>query len=570
MPQRAPASRRRRDAGARGVSDVQQFDYIIIGAGTAGCLLAARLSEDRDVSVCLVEAGPRDTHPFIQVPALVGAAIGRPQLNWRFMTEPQPHMAGRRIPLPRGRVVGGSGSINGMAYFRGQPLDFEDWAAAGCTGWSWREVLPYFVRSENNPDHAGSPFHGQGGPINVRHIRRPNRLNHAFLDAFASLGEYPACDDLTGARPEGYGLRQGTIRDGRRDSTANAFLRPALKRPNLTLIANAPVARILLEEGKAVGVQMHDSAPAAVPRTLHARREVLLCAGAVQSPQVLMLSGIGDPAELQRHAIPVRHALPGVGTNYHDHLAISVLMETRNTLSYGLSLRTAHRAVWNALQYLLWRDGPLASNLFESTAFIRTGPDKDRPDLQVVFQPARRNRGTFPLPLGHGFAISSVGLYPKSRGRVLLHSADPLAAPRVEANFLADPDDLKPLLFGLRLARRVLAAESFRPYRARELVPGPETHTDESLNDYIRRVAATAHHPVGTCRMGVDADAVVDPELHVHGLAGLRVVDASIFPHVVGGNTNAPVVMVAEKAADLIRGLAPPPPFDLEAHGAAR
>jgi choline dehydrogenase-like flavoprotein len=237
-------------------------------------------------------------------------------------------------------------------------------------------------------------------------------------------------------------------------------------------------------------------------------------------------------------------------------------METRNTLSYGLSFRTAHRALWNLVQYALWRDGPLASNLFESTAFIRTGPDTDRPDLQVVFQPARRNRGTFPLPLGHGFAISSVGLYPKSRGRVHLASADPAAHPRVEANFLGDPADLRPLLFGLRLARRILAAEPFRRYKAHEVVPGPETHTDAGLIDYIRRVAATAHHPVGTCRMGVDADAVVDAQLRVHGMSGLRVVDASIFPHVVGGNTNAPVVMVAEKAADLIRGRAPPLPFD--------
>src|SRR5690606_16908799 len=251
------------------------------------------------------------------------------------------------------------------------------------------------------------------------------------------------------------------------------------------LFTDAPVARILVENGTAAGVELLASAGAGIPRVLRARREVLLCAGAVQSPQVLMLSGIGDPQEIQRHGLPVLHALPGVGANYHDHLAISILMETRNTLSYGLSFRTAHRALWNALQYLLWRDGPLASNLFESTAFIRTGPHTDRPDLQVVFQPARRNRGTCPLPLGHGFAISSVGLYPKSRGRVLLRSAEPLAPPRVEANFLADPEDLKPLLFGLRLARRLFASEAFRPYAAREVVPGPETHTDESLIDYI-------------------------------------------------------------------------------------
>jgi choline dehydrogenase-like flavoprotein len=550
------------------MSRAQEYDYVIIGAGTAGCVLAARLTEDAGTTVCVLEAGGPDRHPVIQVPALVGVAISRPQLNWRFSTEPQPHMHGRRIPLPRGRVVGGSGSINGMAYFRGQPLDYEDWAQAGCTGWSWREVLPYFIRSENNPGYKDSPYHGQGGPITVSHIRRPNRLNRAFLDAFASLGEYPPCDDLNGPRPEGYALRQGTIRNGRRDSTANAFLRPALTRSNLTLFTHAPVARILVERGAAVGVEVHGSGAPEVPRTIHARREVLLCAGAVQSPQVLMLSGIGDPAEIERHGLPVVHPLPGVGTNYHDHLAIPVLMETRNTLSYGLSFRTIHRALWNAVQYALWREGPLASNLFESTAFIRTGPHTDRPDLQVVFQPARRNRGSFPLPLGHGFAISNVGLYPKSRGRVLLHGTDPLAHPRVEANFLSDPDDFKPLLFGLRLARRLFAAESFKPYRAREVAPGPEVQSDDELIDYIRRMAATAHHPVGTCRMGVDESAVVDPELRVRGLARLRVVDASIFPHVVGGNTNAPVVMVAEKAADMIRGIAPPPPAEATHAGA--
>jgi choline dehydrogenase-like flavoprotein len=537
-----------------------EFDYVIVGAGTAGCVLAARLSEDPAVTVCLIEAGPRDTHPFIQVPALVGAAIGTKAINWGFMTEPQPHLDNRRIPLPRGRVVGGSGSINGMAYFRGQPLDFEDWAADGCTGWSWREVLPYFTRSETNQTHVDSPYHGHDGPINVRHIRRPNRLNRDFLAAFESLNEYPACPDLNGAKPEGYGLRQGTIREGRRDSSANAFLRPALSRPNLTLLTEAPVTRLLLENGAATGVEIR-----ALEGTqrLNARREVLLCAGAVQSPQLLMLSGIGAAPELQRHGITVQQHLPGVGGNYHDHLAISILMETDNTLSYGLSLQTAHRALWNGLQYLLWRDGPLASNLFESTAFIRSNVATDRPDLQIVFQPARRNRNTFPLPLGHGFAISSVGLYPKSRGRVHLASADPAAAPRVEANFMAEPEDMQPLLHGLKLARRIFASEPFRQYAAREVAPGPAVTSDAELSAYVRKVAATAHHPVGTCRMGVDDQAVVDPQLRVHGVNRLRVVDASIFPHVVGGNTNAPTVMVAEKAADMIRGRAPPPPFDL-------
>jgi choline dehydrogenase len=536
-----------------------EFDYVIVGAGTAGCVLAARLSEDASVRVCLIEAGPRDTLPFIQVPALVGAAIGTKQINWGFMTEPQPHLDNRPIPLPRGRVVGGSGSINGMAYFRGQPLDFDDWANAGCKGWSWREVLPYFIRSETNQTHVDSPYHGHDGPINVRHIKRPNKLNQDFLAAFAALGEYPACDDLNGPRPEGYGLRQGTIRNGRRDSTANAFLRPALLRSNLKLLTDSPVTRILVENGAATGVEVRTAGGV---QQLRATREVLLAAGAVQSPQILMLSGIGDAAELQTHGIAVKQHLPGVGDNYHDHLAASVLMETANTLSYGLSIQTAHRALWNGIQYALWRDGPLASNLFESTAFIRSSAASDRPDLQIVFQPARRNRNLFPLPLGHGFAISSVGLYPKSRGRVHLASSDPAAAPRVAANFMADTADMRPLLHGLKLARRIFASAPFRRYGAVEVAPGPTVTDDAGLAAYVRRIAATAHHPVGTCRMGVDEQAVVDPELRVRGVAKLRVVDASIFPQVVGGNTNAPVVMVAEKAADMIRGRSPPPPFE--------
>lgn len=537
---------------------VDEFDYVIVGAGTAGCVLAARLTEDRTVRVCLIEAGPRDTHPFIQVPALVGAAIGRKQLNWRFMTEPQPQLDNRRIPVPRGHVVGGSGSINGMAYFRGQPLDFDDWAAAGNTGWGWRDVLPYFLRSEHNESYPDSPHHGHAGPINVRHIRKPNALNQSFLQAFESLGGYFPCEDFTGPRPEGYGLRQGTIRRGRRDSTAVAFLRPALARPNLTLLSDTRVTRLLIDRGTATGVEIRPRlAPAGNLQQLRARRETLLCAGAIQSPQILMLSGVGDADELQRHGIPLQQHLPGVGGNFHDHLAVPVLMETSNTLSYGLSFRTAHRALWNLAQYLAFRDGPLASNLFESTAFIRSSPAADRPDLQLVFQPARRNRNTFPLPLGHGYAISSVGLYPRSRGRIRLASADPQAAPLLDPNLLADPADIQPLLHGLKLARRLLASSSFRRFNAREVAPGPAVSADAELIAYMRRVASTVHHPVGTCRMGIDDASVVDPELKVRGVAGLRVVDASVFPSVVGGNTNAPVVMAAEKAVDMILGRPP-------------
>ncbi|MDR2216362.1 MAG: GMC family oxidoreductase N-terminal domain-containing protein [Nevskiaceae bacterium] len=537
-----------------------EFDYLILGAGTAGCVLAARLSEDPSVRVALVEAGPPDRHPFIHVPALVGAAISRPQLNWRFLTVPQPALDQRSIAVPRGHVVGGSGSINGMVYFRGQPVDYDEWAAEGCEGWSWREVLPYFIRSEDNPDYAGSPWHGQGGPIRVAHIPKPNALNRAFLEAFESVGGYSRCDDFNGPRPEGYGPRQGTIREGRRDSSAQAFLAPALSRPNLTLLTDHRVLRLLVENGRVTGVEVLVDGSR---RSLRARAETALCAGAVQSPQLLMLSGIGDARELSALNIPVVLDQPSVGANYHDHLAVAVLMETANTTSYGISLPTLPRSAMNLLQYAFGRRGPLASNVFESTAFIRSDESKPHPDLQIVFQPARRNRGTFPLPLGHGFAISSVSLYPKSRGRIRLASADPLDAPLIDPNLLGEPEDIAPLLSGLRLSRRLLSQPSFAAYHGHEVSPGPQADDDAALAAHVRRTSSTVHHPGGSCRMGSDAAAVVDPQLRLNGLAGLRIVDGSVMPRVVGGNTNAPIVMIAEKAADLMRGRAPPAPLNI-------
>ena len=537
------------------------FDYLIIGAGTAGCVLAARLSEDPATKVCLIEAGPMDRHPFIHVPALVGAAISRPQLNWRFMTEPQPHLENRRIPVPRGHVVGGSGSINGMVYFRGQPQDFDEWSAAGNPGWSWAEVLPYFLRSEDNPDYRGSRWHGEGGPIQVTHIPKPNALNHSFLEAFASVGGFVPCSDFNGASPEGFGLRQGTIRRGRRDSSAAAYLRPVLGRPNLTVLTHTFVNRLAIEGGRVVGAYVQDMNG---PRQLRAARETVLAAGAIQSPQILMLSGVGEAAHLEKVGVPVVLDQPGVGANYHDHLAAAVLMEMSNTVSYGLSLPTLPRSAWNLLQYVFGRTGPLASNVFESTAFIRSGPDVSRPDLQVVFQPARRNPNTFPLPLGHGFAISCVSLYPRSRGRIRLASSDPRAAPLLDPNLLGDPADVTPLLRGLKLARRLIAQPSLARYNATEVAPGPAAQSDEALVAHIRRTASTVHHPVGTCRMGSDAAAVVDPALRFNGLAGLRVVDGSVMPAVVGGNTNAPIVMIAEKASDLMLGRPAPAPFHIQ------
>ena len=547
-------------AGRMTGRDGDVFDYVIVGAGTAGCVLASRLSEDPSNRVVLIEAGPMDSHPLIHIPATVGAAIAVQRLNWRFMTAPQAHLNGRSIPIPRGHVVGGSGSINGMVYFRGHRTDFDDWAAAGNPGWSYREVLPYFLRSENNDAYRGSPYHGQGGPMNVIFIERPNPMTPAFLAAMDSLG-YKRNDDFNGPESEGYGPRQGTIAKGRRVSTATAYLKPASRRSNLTLLTDTHAARVSIENRRATGVDLLTRGGGS--RHITARKEVIVCGGAVLSPQLLMLSGIGDESALRAAGVEVKHHLPGVGANYHDHLAVGVLMEMTNSESYGISWRATPRNLANILEYALFRTGPLSSNVFEATGFVRTLPELARPDVQVVFQAARRNTNTFPFPLGHGFAINVLNLYPKSRGHVRLASPDPRAAPIVDPQVFSHPDDVATLLRALKIGRRVAQAPSFSRYRAVEVQPGPGVQDDAGLVEYIRRAASTVHHPCGSCRMGPDPNSVVDAQLRVHGIEALRVADASVFPSIVGGNTNAAVVMIAEKAADLVRGIAAPQPIDL-------
>jgi choline dehydrogenase len=524
------------------------FDFIVVGGGTAGCALAARLSEDSGVSVCLLEAGGMDSHPFIAIPAAVMAAVGRPQLNWGFETTPQAALNGRRIPVPRGHVLGGSGSINGMVYHRGYPRDYDDWAEAGATGWSYAEVLPYFTRSENNENFPASALHARGGPMNVRFPPRPNTMTGDFIDAVRSLN-FPACADFSGSNPEGVGLRQATIRKGRRESTARAMLRPALARANLTLLTGARARRIVFAGKRAVGIEAIRAGQAL---RVNARREVILTMGAIQTPQLLLCSGVGDGAELAGLGIAVVHHLPTVGRNLHDHLAAPVRMKTSSTAPFGLSLRTVPRGLWSLIEYALSASGPLASNVFESVAFLRTDQTLDRPDFQFVFQPSNRATPQVPLPLGHGFAISPVYLYPKSRGRLSIDSPDPFAPPLIDSGLLSNPEDLAPMIRAVQLCRRILAAAPFSRYRATEVAPGPDVRTGDEIAEFIRATASTVHHPVGTCRMGTDSAAVVDPTLRVIGLDALRVADASIFPSIMGGNTNAPTVMVAERAADLL------------------
>jgi choline dehydrogenase-like flavoprotein len=542
----------------------EAYDYVVVGGGTAGAALAARLAEAPGHSVCLIEAGGRDTHPFIHIPAAVAAAIGTKSLNWRFETVPQPGMNGRRIAVPRGRVLGGSGAINGMVYFRGHPTDFDDWADAGAKGWSYAEVLPYFTRSENNEDYPASVFHGVGGPINVKLVEHPNALNYAFMDALAAL-QFPACPDFNGPDPEGYGRRQGLIRRGRRVTTATAMLAPAMRAGRVRLIHGRQVIRVLVESGRATGVELADGTKVA------ARAEVVLCAGTVQTPQLLMLSGIGPGAHLQEMGIATLLDSPNVGGNYHDHVACPVHMETDDPVSYGISLRALPRGVWNVLEYLVARKGPLAGNVFESVAFLRTDPALTRPDVQFVFQPAKRlTNPKIPFPLGHGFGISPVALYPKSRGTLRLASPDPQAAPTIDPQLLTAPGDTDSLIRAIRIARRAFATQPFARYHATEFAPGTAVQSNAEIEQFIRSSGYTVHHPCGTCRMGSDPASVVDPELRFRGIAGLRVADASVFPSIVGGNTNAPTVMVAERAADFILGKPPLAPAELPPESVAR
>jgi choline dehydrogenase len=539
----------------------REFDYIVVGAGTAGCVLAARLSEDGRNRVCLIEAGGSNRHPFITIPAAVGCAIMSPKFGWGLSTVPQPHLNGRRVPLPRGRVMGGTGSINGMAYFRGPARDFDDWAAMGNPGWSYADLLPYFLRSEHNPEYAGSPYHATGGPMGVSFPTSRNPLCESFNAAMASLG-YSELPDFNVPDPNGYGYRQGTIWNGRRVSTASAYLKPALDRPNLAVRSETRVRRVLLDGKRAVGVevQRHDEV-----RRLRAGKEVIVTCGTFHSPHLLLNSGIGDERDLQAWGITPLHHLPAVGHHLRDHPAAPIAMESDDATSYGHSLKALPRNIAQTFRYLATRTGQYASNLFETNAYIRTLPDSDRPDLQIVFQPARRNTRPFPIPLGHGYAIVIVCLYPKSTGRVSLSGPDPFALPLIDPALGSEAVDLETLVRGLKIARKIFAHESFRPYRGHEVFPGPAVASDEQWLEHIRATLTTVHHPGSTCRMGPAGDNVVDPELKVHGLEGLRVADASIYPRLVGANTNASVVAIAEKASDMILGRPAPPPAQIGA-----
>jgi len=531
------------------------FDYIIIGGGSAGCVLAARLSEDPDVTVALLEAGPIDSNLLIHCPAGVAVLAMSPWDNWRFETTPQPGLNGRRGYQPRGKVLGGSSSINAMVYARGQRSDYDHWVAKGNPGWSFDDVLPYFKRAENN-ERGGDALHGAGGPLNVKDLPTPNRFGPIFVQASVQAG-FPANPDFNGPEQEGVGMYQVTHRNGERCSAAKAYLTPNLSRPNLLVITGAQTTRILLEKKRAVGVEFHQGG---MVQQLKASREVLLCAGALQSPQILMLSGIGEHRQLLENGIAVLHDLPGVGLHLHDHPdVVQVANAPRLKDLFGISPTGAWHALKGIVEWYRHRTGLLTTNFAEAGGFIKSAPEEPIPDLQLHFVIGKLVDHGRKLTFGHGYSAHVCVLRPLSRGSVRLDGKDPLTPPLIDPNFLGERDDMERMIRGFRILRRILSQPVLAGYGGRESATSASARTDLQIEQFIRDHADTIYHPVGTCRMGPGPLDVVDAQLRVHGLQGLRVVDASIMPRIVSGNTNAPVIMIAEKAADMVKAAARDP-----------
>lgn len=526
------------------------YDYIIIGAGSAGCVLAKRLSDNPAHKVCLIEAGPSDNNPLIHMPLGIALLSKSKKYNWQFETEPQKHLNDRRLFWPRGKTLGGSSSINAMVYIRGHKADYDNWAALGNAGWGYDDVLPLFKRSENNERFGSSEFHGAGGPLNVMPLKSTNPLSETFINAGAELG-YPINQDFNGAEQEGVGYYQVTQKNGRRWSSAQAHLAPLAERDNLHIITEAHVTKIQLSGKRAIGVA-YRKAGSSRDASLNRGGEVILSGGAVNSPQLLLLSGIGPEEELRRHEIPVVHALPGVGQNLQDHLDLTLLQNCSNSKPIGIALSFLPRAIQGLYDYIVKRDGFLTSNVAESGAFLKSDSLQERPNIQLHFLPLLLLDHGRTLARGYGYTAHVCDLRPKSRGYIGLKSSDPLADPLIQPNYLEHPDDKKTLIDAFKLTREIFAANAFASDRAAERLPGEHINSDEEILRDIEARAETIYHPVGTCKMGLDDMAVVDPTLAVRGVQGLRVVDASVMPQLVAGNTNAPSIMIAEKAADMI------------------
>ena len=530
------------------------FDYVIVGGGTAGCVLAARLSEDPNNQVCLIEAGGEGRDLLIRLPAGVVAMMpGKPLKinNWAFETTPQPGLMNRKGYQPRGKALGGSSAINAMLYVRGNREDYDEWASLGCTGWAFKDVLPYFIKTENN-ERGASALRGNQGPLQVSNQKSPRPISKAFIKACADQG-IPANDDYNGPEQAGAFLYQVTQfhdkdKNGQRCSAAAAYLHPVMSRKNLTVLTGAQARRILFEGKKAVGVEYQQGGQI---QEVHARREVLLCGGAFNSPQLLMLSGVGPEAELKRHQIEPVQVLPGVGQNLQDHLDCILSYTSKDKDLFGIGLGALVTQIGQFLQWKRDGTGLLSTPFAEGGAFFKSSPEVARPDLQLHFCISVVDDHARKLHLGYGFSCHVCVVRPKSRGEVFLNSANPLDAPGIDPKFLSDERDLELMREGVKTMRKILQAPALEHYRNKEIYT-EGMQTDADIDAHIRGRADTIYHPVGTCKMGVDALAVVDPQLRVHGLQNLRVVDASIMPRLIGGNTNAPTFMIAEKAADMI------------------
>jgi len=533
---------------------VQEFDYVVVGGGSAGCVLASRLTEDPAVSVCLLEAGGPDNTAFIQAPLGFAATSPLGLHSWGYNTVPQAGFNGRQGFQPRGKVLGGSSSINAMVYTRGNRKDYDHWAAQGNPGWSYNDLLPLFKRAENNECFGANDYRGVGGPLNVSYLRSPSAINEAFLQACEQQG-IPRTTDYNGASQFGCAPAQVTQKGGERCSAAKAYLTPYLQRPNLHVITKAHTSRVLLEGKRAVGVQyLHQGQR----QQVRARREVLLSGGAYGSPQLLMLSGIGPTAHLQQHGIPVAHDLPGVGQNLQDHITTVLIYRTqRKEATLGFSLSGAWTLVKSVLEWRKKRTGWITTNVAESQGFISTQNQPDYPDIQLALCTGIVDDHTRKSHLGHGYTLHVTLMRPQSRGSVTLQSADPTAAPLIDPAYLQHPGDLATLIKGTQMGHDIMESAALAPYRGKMLYP-LERNNVVQIEQFLRKHSDTEYHPSGTCKMGPANDpmAVVDAELRVHGLQGLRVVDTSIMPNLVTGNTNAPTIAIAEKAVDLIRAAA--------------